>query len=100
MENEDSELRVVAAFFADPAEAQAAETDLRGQLDVEPADISVQPVGGDPSRRGLATLLAGRFRAHRKPIVQRVIEAHRGEIAVDVAEARVRPATRTAPSTR
>lgn len=86
MEDGPSELRIVAAAFADRDEAAAAERELRGQLDVGPADISTSEIGGDPPKRGLRGVLAGRFRAHRRGDVLRVVEDHGGQIVADVPE--------------
>jgi len=86
MDDGPSELRIVAAAFADREDAVAAERELRTQLDVGPADISTAEVGGDPSHRGLCGLLAGRFRAHRRGDVERVVEGHGGRIVADVPD--------------
>jgi hypothetical protein len=81
----------MAAAFAEPAEAEAAEAELRASLDVGPADIALAPVGGDPARSGLRALLAGRFRQHRTHLVESIVRRNRGRVLEDVSEARVRP---------
>lgn len=96
MEDETSELRFVAAAFADREEAAAAERELRGELDVGPADIATGEVGGDPSKAGMRGLLAGRFRAHRRTVVERVVDRHRGKIVADIPESRATPSPRRA----
>ena len=88
--NDQPEMRVVAAAFPAFGDAAAAESELRAQLDVEDADISVAAAGGDRGRRGLRALLAGRFRGHRRQIVDDVVRRHRGIVVEDLPEVRVR----------
>jgi hypothetical protein len=84
-------MHVVAAAFPDVEEAAAAESELRQQLDVEGRDIKVAPAGGDPGRSGLRGLLAGRFRLHRRELVEEVVQRHCGEVVDDRPEDQIRP---------
>jgi hypothetical protein len=85
------EMRVVAAVFPEPSEAEAALAELRRALDVGPSDVAVASVGGDPARAGRRALLAGRFREHRRQLVDAVVRQYRGEVIEDLPERRVRP---------
>lgn len=89
--DEESKIHIVAAAFPDVEEAAAAESELRQQLDVEGPDIKVAPAGGDPGRTGLRGLLAGRFRLHRRQVVEDVVKRHRGEVIDDRPEDQIRP---------
>lgn len=84
------EIRVIAAAFPELHDATAAESELRAQLDVETRDVSVAEAGGERSRSGLRALLAGRFRSHRRAVVDDVVSRHHGEVVADVPEHRVR----------
>jgi hypothetical protein len=85
------EMRVVAAAFRDESAALAAVAELRSSLDLGPADIGLAPVGGDPACAGLRALVAGRFRQHRRELVDAIIRRYRGEVINDLPEERVRP---------
>jgi hypothetical protein len=89
--DEEPEIRVVAAAFADVRSAAAAEAELRNRLDVEAPDIGIAEAGGDRGRAGLRGLLIGRFRRHRRDVVDAVVERHHGEVVEDLPEARVFP---------
>jgi hypothetical protein len=89
--DEKFKMHIVAAAFPDVEEAAAAESELRQQLDVEGPDITVAPAGGDPGRSGLRGLLAGRFRVHRRHVVEDVVKRHRGEVVDDRPEDQIRP---------
>jgi hypothetical protein len=88
------ELHVLAAAFPDVPHAEAAEAELRAQLDVEPPDISIGPAGGDPKREGMLVMLAGRFREHRIRFVEMVIARHSGTVLDRQPESRIRPRLR------
>ena len=81
-------MRLVAAGFSDQATARDAEAELREYLDVGQADIALAPAGGDVGRSGHQTVLAGRFREHRRRQVETIIEAHGGRIVDDLPERR------------
>ena len=83
-------MHVVAAAFPEPEAAQAAVDELRAQLDLEPSDIAVAPAGGDPSRNGFRALMVGRFRQHRRQLVEAVVRTHRGLVLDDLPERRLR----------
>ena len=88
-------MRVVAVAFPETSEAEAAEAELRSHLDVGQSDIAVGQVGGDPSRQGFRALLAGRFREHRRQLVEAIVRRYRGRVVEDLPEERVR---RTPPT--
>lgn len=87
--DDQPEMRVVAAAFPELGDATAAEKDLRAQLDVEKRDRTVAAAGGDRGRAGLRAILAGRFRAHRRDLVEEVVRRHRGQVVEDLAEVHV-----------
>ena len=81
----DPEMRRLAARFDGAEDADAAERELRGVLDVQDADIRHHALGGE---LGVSegTVLAGRFRQERLVFVEDVIRHHGGEIVTDVPE--------------
>ena len=81
-------MHVLAAAFPDEDAATAAEADLRQGLDVSDADISLAPASREVMRSGRRVVLAGRFREHRRPEIERIIEAHGGTIVDDLPEDR------------
>jgi len=93
--DDPDEMRVVAAGFAEPQAAAAAEEELRQRLDLERGDVEVAPAGGDSARRGLGALLAGRFRWGRKDVVDEVVKRHAGEVLEEHPENRVRRSPQT-----
>jgi hypothetical protein len=92
--DDEPEIRVVAAAFVDVRSAAAAEAELRDRLDVGAPDIDIAEAGGDRGRTGLRGLLIGRFRSHRRDVVEAVVERHQGEVVEDLPEARVFPRQR------
>ena len=91
VEEDMPEIRVIAVAFPNLDDAAAAESELRQRLDVEGPDVAVAEAGGERSRRGLRAVLAGRFRAHRRHVVDDVVKRHRGEVVAEVPERWVIP---------
>ena len=87
--DDPGEMHVVAVAFPDLPEATRAASELLERLDVTGEDISIAPAGGDPARRGARAFLAGRFRRHRRRVVDEVTRRYKGQIVEDVPEARV-----------
>jgi hypothetical protein len=80
------DMRVLAARFETPEDAEAVERELRGVLDVGEDDILRHSLGGDLGEESSATVLGGRFRPERLVLVEDVISHHGGEILADVPE--------------
>lgn len=87
-----SSLVIFAVGFAALEDARAAEAALRHELDVDAADIQLEPIGGDPGAEGLTAILGGRFREHRRADIERVVAIFGGRVLDVLPEAWTRPA--------
>ena len=84
-------MQVLAVGFPEARLAAEAEAELRGVLDLEQGDLSVNDVGGDPEFvDGASVVLAGRIREYRLDIVQDIVERHSGVLLTKVPERWVR----------
>ena len=82
-----SALVIIAVGFAALEDARAAEAALRHELDVDAADIELEPIGGDPGAAGLTAILGGRFRESRRADIERVVAIFGGRILDVLPEA-------------
>ena len=83
-------MKVVGARFRAREDAEQALHDLRSRLDIGPADAEAEAMGStDYAHVTDGTLLAGRFRPERLPLVEDVIERHGGEILFEADEDRL-----------
>lgn len=84
-------VRVLAARFDDQRVAFGVRESLLHQLDLDPADLEIAPLGipGQPATSD--TLLAGRFADDGAALAREVIRAAGGEIVADVDETWTRP---------
>lgn len=84
-------VRVLAARFDDQRVALGVRASLLRQLDLDPADLEIAPLGipGQPATSD--TLLAGRFADDEADTALEAIRSAGGEIVADVDETWTRP---------
>lgn len=85
MDPDEEPMRVIAAGFPGPREAEEAQRELRDRLDLGEKDLALGQAGGDTGADH-PYLLAGRFRAGRLPEVVGLLGDHAGDVLADVPE--------------
>jgi len=94
MQTDESEMRLVAFGFVEPAEAEAAVEELRQVLDVGVQDLAIHEIAGSPEFiNGFKVGMGGRIRETRLADAVIVAERHGGRMLTDIPEAWVFPAT-------
>ena len=87
MSGNPGDMQIVGFGFKEPWQAEAAEAELRGILDVGDRDLSIAEVGGDAHAvNGNTVVLGGRIREHRVAEAMDVAEEYGGEVLTEVRE--------------
>ncbi|MFL5757026.1 MAG: hypothetical protein ACJ77N_12095 [Chloroflexota bacterium] len=86
-DEEQVEMKILAARFPDVVTANAVLADLRQRYDLGDEDALVGPLGStDYEEPQSGTVLAGRFRADRLADVERLVVERGGEVVVETEE--------------